>query len=79
MSFGFLTARNSFLASGNDAATALAEEYGGVAKTVAAMNATAHELQANDTYAVNPSGLDFKGQLTSAYDLALAERDVVWE
>jgi D-alanyl-D-alanine carboxypeptidase (penicillin-binding protein 5/6) len=63
-----------FLASGNDAAVALAHAYGGVAKTVDAMNATAHELQADDTLVVNPSGLDAAHQLTSAYDLALIAR-----
>jgi serine-type D-Ala-D-Ala carboxypeptidase (penicillin-binding protein 5/6) len=63
-----------FLASGNDAASALANAAGGWAPTVAGMNAEALELQADDTHAVNPSGLDAKGQLTSAYDLALFAR-----
>jgi D-alanyl-D-alanine carboxypeptidase (penicillin-binding protein 5/6) len=60
--------------SGNDAATALAEAYGGQRRTVAAMNAVARSLNADDTVARNPSGLDAKGQLTSAYDLALIGR-----
>jgi D-alanyl-D-alanine carboxypeptidase (penicillin-binding protein 5/6) len=60
--------------SGNDAATALAEAYGGQRRTVAAMNAVARSLNADDTVARNPSGLDAKGQLTSAYDLALIAR-----
>jgi len=60
--------------SGNDAAQALARANGGVEHTVASMNATARELHALDTVAVNPSGLDEPGQLTSAYDLALIAR-----
>jgi D-alanyl-D-alanine carboxypeptidase (penicillin-binding protein 5/6) len=60
--------------SGNDAANALANAAGGLPATVAAMNATAQRLQAYDTTARNPSGLDAAGQLTSAYDLALVAR-----
>lgn len=60
--------------SGNDAANALASAAGGAAQTVATMNATAKRLQANDTLARNPSGLDAPGQYTSAYDLALIAR-----
>jgi len=63
-----------FLASGNDAASALANAAGGWAPTVTAMNGVATELQADDTHAVNPSGLDVPGQVTSAYDLALFAR-----
>jgi serine-type D-Ala-D-Ala carboxypeptidase (penicillin-binding protein 5/6) len=63
-----------FLASGNDAASALANAAGGWAPTVQGMNEVAVELQADDTHAMNPSGLDVKGQLTSAYDLALFAR-----
>ena len=62
------------LMSGNDAANALANAAGGVPQTVAAMNATARELGALDTTAVNPSGLDAPRQFTSAYDLALIAR-----
>jgi D-alanyl-D-alanine carboxypeptidase (penicillin-binding protein 5/6) len=67
------------LNSGNDAANALARLAGGggadgVAKTVAAMNAQAQALGAYQTHAVTPSGLDGKGQFTSAYDLALIAR-----
>ncbi|AEV87541.1 D-Ala-D-Ala carboxypeptidase [Actinoplanes sp. SE50] len=67
------------LNSGNDAANALARMAGGggadgVATTVAAMNAKARELGAFQTHAVTPSGLDGKGQFTSAYDLALIAR-----
>ncbi|MEV6343905.1 D-alanyl-D-alanine carboxypeptidase [Actinoplanes sp. NPDC051851] len=67
------------LNSGNDAANALARTAGGggsdgVATTVAAMNAKAAAIGAYQTHAVTPSGLDGKGQFTSAYDLALIAR-----
>ena len=65
------------LNSGNDAAQTLARlggGKGGVAATVAAMNAKAKELGAYQTHAVTPSGLDGPGQFTSAYDLALIAR-----
>lgn len=65
------------LQSGNDAANALARVAGGaggVPATVAAMNAEAHRLGADDTHAVTPSGLDAPDQFTSAYDLALIAR-----
>lgn len=67
------------LNSGNDAANALARLAGGggkdgLATTVAAMNAKAAALGARQTHAVTPSGLDGKGQFTSAYDLALIAR-----
>jgi D-alanyl-D-alanine carboxypeptidase (penicillin-binding protein 5/6) len=60
--------------SGNDAANALANAAGGLPTTVDAMNTTAQRLQAYDTTARNPSGLDAPGQVTSAYDLALIAR-----
>jgi D-alanyl-D-alanine carboxypeptidase (penicillin-binding protein 5/6) len=66
--------RGLFLASGNDAAHALAEVAGGQESTVAAMNALAENLQAQDTTAANPSGLDADTQWSSAYDLALIAR-----
>lgn len=62
------------LASGNDAAVALAQANGGVRETVDQMNAMAASLQALDTVAKNPSGLDAPGQVSSAYDLALIAR-----
>ncbi len=62
------------LVSGNDTAVALAEAYGGVDKTVAAMNTEALALGAYDTYAQTPSGLDGWQQLTSAYDMAIILR-----
>jgi D-alanyl-D-alanine carboxypeptidase (penicillin-binding protein 5/6) len=57
--------------SANDAANALAIANGGIRHTVAQMNATARGLQAYDTRADTPSGLDGPGETTSAYDLAL--------
>ncbi|MEU4697091.1 D-alanyl-D-alanine carboxypeptidase family protein [Nonomuraea dietziae] len=62
------------LSSGNDAAMALAEANGGLGTTLADMNAEAKRLQANDTVAKTPSGLDKPGQSSSAYDLALIAR-----
>jgi len=62
------------MASGNDAANTLARAFGGVPRTLAAMNAEVRRLQAFDTHAATPSGLDGPGQLTSAYDLALITR-----
>lgn len=60
--------------SGNDAADALAQAAGGVPETLRLMNAEARHLQAYDTYAATPSGLDGPGESTSAYDLALIAR-----
>ncbi len=62
-----------FLRSGNDAANAIAKAGadGDVAKAVRMMNLEAQRLQALDTTAVNPSGLDEDGQYSSAYDLSL--------
>ncbi|GAA3527645.1 hypothetical protein GCM10022419_003060 [Nonomuraea rosea] len=62
------------MSSGNDAAMALAETNGGLAQTMSDMNAEAKRLQANDTVAKTPSGLDKPGQSSSAYDLALIAR-----
>jgi serine-type D-Ala-D-Ala carboxypeptidase (penicillin-binding protein 5/6) len=62
------------IASGNDAADTLATAGGGYDHTLALMNATARELQADDTYAVTPSGLNGPDESVSAYDLALIFR-----
>jgi D-alanyl-D-alanine carboxypeptidase (penicillin-binding protein 5/6) len=66
-----------FLVSGNDAAHALASQLGGVTATVEQMNALAARLGALDTRAATPSGLDGPGMSASAYDLALAFRQVL--
>jgi D-alanyl-D-alanine carboxypeptidase (penicillin-binding protein 5/6) len=63
--------------SGNDAANALATANGGLAKTVAEMNANARRLNALDTHAVNANGLDNPRQLSSPYDLALIGREAM--
>lgn len=61
--------------SGNDAADALADAAGGISTTVRLMNAEAKHLQALDTVARTPSGLDAPGESSSAYDLALIARE----
>ncbi len=61
------------MVSGNDVANTLASAAGGP-KAIESMNAEAQRLQAFDTHAVNPSGLDAEGQVSSAYDLALVAR-----
>ncbi len=63
------------LPSGNDAAQALASAAGSKRKTVRAMNRRAVALGALDTTAVNPTGLDAKGQFSSAFDLAIFARE----
>ncbi|MEU1402415.1 serine hydrolase [Streptomyces sp. NPDC005728] len=63
-----------FLRSGNDAVHVLAHMNGGVAGTVAEMQAKAEDLQALDTHVVSPDGFDHRGQLSSAYDLTLFAR-----
>jgi D-alanyl-D-alanine carboxypeptidase (penicillin-binding protein 5/6) len=63
--------------SANDAAVALAQATGSYGRGIALMNATAARLQARDTRAVDPNGLNAPGQLTSAYDLALIARQAV--
>lgn len=62
------------LASGNDAAYAIAELSGGQEEAIAAMNTEARRLGAVDTVALTPHGLDEPGQVSSAYDLALIAR-----
>ncbi|MDN5860626.1 MAG: penicillin-binding protein, partial [Pseudonocardia sp.] len=52
---------------------------GGTAATVAAMNDTARRLDALDTRAATPSGLDGPGMAMSAYDLAVVSRVAVRE
>ena len=65
------------LISANDAAIALAQATGSYARGVAMMNAEAHRLQADDTVAVRPNGLNAPGQHSSAYDLALFARQAL--
>ncbi|MFJ6831471.1 D-alanyl-D-alanine carboxypeptidase family protein [Streptomyces sp. NPDC091209] len=63
-----------FLRSGNDAVHVLSHMNGGIAPTVAEMQALAKDLQALDTHVVSPDGFDHPGQLSSAYDLTLFAR-----
>jgi D-alanyl-D-alanine carboxypeptidase (penicillin-binding protein 5/6) len=62
------------LISANDAALSVAQATGSVAKAVAMMNAEARHLQADDTVARRPNGLNGPGQHVSAYDEALFAR-----
>ncbi len=63
--------------SANDAAVALTQVAGSFVKGMALINAEARHLQADDTVAVQPNGLDAPGQHTSAYDLALIARQAL--
>lgn len=60
------------LASGNDAAVAIAEHVGGsLDGFVELMNKKAQEIGAYNTHFVNPNGLPAEGHYTTAFDLAL--------
>ncbi|MGH3238256.1 MAG: D-alanyl-D-alanine carboxypeptidase family protein, partial [Streptosporangiaceae bacterium] len=63
--------------SANDAAIALTQAAGSFGQGMALINAEARHLQADDTFAVQPNGLDAPGQHTSAYDLALIARQAL--
>ncbi|MEU6038757.1 D-alanyl-D-alanine carboxypeptidase [Actinomadura sp. NPDC047616] len=69
--------------SANDAAVTLAEANGGMDRTLADMNAEARRINARDTRAGSPNGLDrdlglsVKTQHTSAYDLVLILREAM--
>jgi D-alanyl-D-alanine carboxypeptidase (penicillin-binding protein 5/6) len=62
------------LISANDAAVALAQAAGSFSKGIALMNEEAQHLQAYDVVARQPNGLPAKGQVVSAYDMALIAR-----
>ena len=63
------------VASGNDAATAVAQHVGGsVQKFVRSMNRKARQLGMRHTFFKNPSGLPAAGQKTTARDMALLGR-----
>ncbi|MFE4604934.1 D-alanyl-D-alanine carboxypeptidase family protein [Kitasatospora indigofera] len=66
--------RGVFLSSGNDAVHVLSHMNGGIATTVAEMQARAEALQAHDTHVISPDGYDQDGQVSSAYDLTLFAR-----
>ena len=66
------------LASGNDAAVAIAEHLGGSIEGFAQkMNARAQEIGAMDTNFITPHGLPMEGHYTTAYDLALIAREAM--
>jgi serine-type D-Ala-D-Ala carboxypeptidase (penicillin-binding protein 5/6) len=65
------------LISANDAAVALTQATGSLAKGMALINAEAHHLQAYDVVAKQPNGLPAAGQVTSAYDQALIARQAL--
>jgi serine-type D-Ala-D-Ala carboxypeptidase (penicillin-binding protein 5/6) len=65
------------LASGNDAAIALAHLAGGLSRAASLMAEEAERLGAFDTTATTTHGLDEPRQRTSAYDLALIARAVL--
>ncbi len=63
------------LASGNDAAVAIAMHISGSIEEFAElMNKTAEKIGVTDTYFKNPNGLDADGHYTTAYDLAKITR-----
>lgn len=66
------------VASGNDAAVAMAEHISGSEETfVARMNERAAELGMENTHFVNCNGLDAEGHYSSAYDIALMSRELL--
>lgn len=66
------------VASGNDAAVALAEHIAGSESGfVELMNRRAAELGMNDTKFQNCTGLPAAGHVTSAYDIALMSRELL--
>lgn len=66
------------IASGNDAAVALAEYIGGsVENFVRKMNERAKELGMNDTNFENPTGLPTENHLTTAYDISIMSRELL--
>ena len=66
------------VASGNDAATAMAEHIAGSTEGfVALMNQKAEELGMDNTTFVNCHGLDADGHLTTAHDIALMSAELL--
>ena len=66
------------LASGNDAAVAIAEHIGGSVEAFCTMmTERAAELGCENTVFVNPNGLPAEGHHTTAYDLALIAREAM--
>ncbi len=66
------------VASGNDAAVALAEFIGGSHENfVAKMNERAKQLDMNDTTFINCNGLDDPSHVTSAHDIGLMSQELL--
>ncbi|MBE5793299.1 MAG: D-alanyl-D-alanine carboxypeptidase [Clostridiales bacterium] len=66
------------MASGNDAAVAIAEHIGGDVDTFCRMmTERAAELGCRHTVFINPNGLPAQGHQTTAYDLALIAREAM--
>lgn len=66
------------LASGNDAAVAIAEHIGGDVDTFCKMmTARSKELGCEDSVFLSPNGLPTNGHHTTAYDLALIAREAM--
>ena len=66
------------VASGNDAAVALAEKIAGTEEMfVEMMNKRAKELGLSDTNFKNPHGLDDANHYSSAYDMAIMAKELV--
>lgn len=66
------------VASGNDAAVAMAEHIAGSAPAfVEMMNKRAAELDMKNTNFVNCNGLDAEGHYSTAYDIALMSRELL--
>jgi serine-type D-Ala-D-Ala carboxypeptidase (penicillin-binding protein 5/6) len=65
------------LISANDAAVALTQATGSLARGMALINAEARNLQAYDVVAKQPNGLPANGQVVSAYDEALIARQAL--
>jgi D-alanyl-D-alanine carboxypeptidase (penicillin-binding protein 5/6) len=69
--------RALLMISANDAAVALVQASGSFSKGMALLNAEARHLQAYDVVARQPNGLPARGQVVSAYDLALIARQAL--
>jgi D-alanyl-D-alanine carboxypeptidase (penicillin-binding protein 5/6) len=69
--------RALLLISANDAAVSLAQATGSYGRAIGMMNTEARHLQADDTVAKTPNGLDARGQHVSAYDEALFDRQAL--
>lgn len=72
--------RAAALKSANDAALALAEAVGGSeARFVARMNATAREMGMSRTTFRNPHGLTMSGHLSTARDMTILGRHLIYD